>query len=152
MIERIPPAITYGPIVQGSRKIETKTPTKNRGFFMLCRFLLFFHIFLSKLNVMEIKEIVSYFLNAESNILEVSFRTIKDSEDVLRTDNIDYSISEEYGYVLESEDFGFYDDEFEDEEDYYEDPKIELDEEVLMSFLNEYYEVNPKSLPKPEYY
>jgi hypothetical protein len=67
-------------------------------------------------------------------------------------DNIDYSISEEYGYVLESEDFGFYNDEFEDEEDYYEDPKIELDEEVLMSFLNEYYEVNPKSLPKPEYY
>ena len=43
-------------------------------------------------------------------------------------------------------------DEFDDEEDYYEDPKIELDEEVLISFLNEYYEVNPKSLPKPEYY
>ena len=119
---------------------------------MLYRFLHFFHIFVSKLNVMEIKEIVSYFLNAESNILEVSFRTIEDSEDVLRMDNIDYSISEEYGYVLESEDFGFYDDEFEDEEDYYDDPKIDLDEEVLMSFLNEYYEVNPKSLPKPEYY
>ena len=119
---------------------------------MLYWFLSFFHIFVSKLNVMEIKEIVSYFLNAESNILEVSFRTIEDSEDVLRMDNIDYSISEEYGYVLESEDFGFYDDEFEDEEDYYDDPKIDLDEEVLMSFLNEYYEVNPKSLPKPEYY
>jgi len=109
-------------------------------------------IFLIKINVMEIKEIVSYFLNAESNILEVTFRTIADSDDVLRVDNIDYSISEEYGYVLESEDFGFYDDEFDDEEDYYEDPKIELDEEVLISFLNEYYEVNPKSLPKPEYY
>ena len=68
---------------------------------------------------MEIKEIVSYFLNTESNILEVSFRTINDSEDVLRTDNIDYLISEEYGYILESEDFGFYNDEFEDEEDYY---------------------------------
>ena len=60
---------------------------------------------------MEIKEIVSYFLNTESNILEVSFRTINDSEDVLRTDNIDYLISEEYGYILESEDFGFYNDE-----------------------------------------
>ena len=119
---------------------------------MLCRILPFFHIFLIKINAMEIKEIVSYFLNAESNILEVTFRTIGDSEEVLRIDNIDYSISEEYGYVLESEDFGFYDDEFDDEEDYYEDPKIELDEEVLISFLNEYYEVNPKSLPKPEYY
>ncbi len=101
---------------------------------------------------MEIKEIVSYFLNKQSNILEVSFRTINDSEDVLRTDNIDYLISEEYGYILESEDFGFYNNEFEDEKDYYEDLKIELDEEVLISFLNEYYEVNPKLLPKTEYY
>jgi hypothetical protein len=100
---------------------------------------------------MEIKEILSYFLNAESNILEVSFRTIGDSDDVLRVDNIDYSISEEYGYVLESDDFNFYDDEFEDDE-YYDEDKIELDEDVLISFLNEYYEVNPKSLPKPEYY
>ena len=99
---------------------------------------------------MEIKEIVSYFLNTESNILEVSFRTINDSEDVLRTDNIDYLISEEYGYILESEDFGFYNDEFEDEEDYYEDPKIELDEEVLMSFLNEYYLIYPKKLPEAQ--
>ena len=119
---------------------------------MLCWFLRFFYIFVSKLNVMEIKEIVSYFLNTESNILEVSFRTINDSEDVLRTDNIDYLISEEYGYILESEDFGFYNDEFEDEEDYYEDPKIELVEEVLISFLNEYYAVNPKLLTKTEYH
>ena len=41
---------------------------------------------------MEIKEIVSYFLNAETNILEVSFRTIDDNEEVLRNDNIDYTI------------------------------------------------------------
>jgi len=101
---------------------------------------------------MEIKEIVSYFLNAESNILEVTFRTIADSDEVLRVDNIDYSISEEYGYVLESEDFGFYDDEFDDEEDYYEDPKIELDEEELIIFLNEYYTINPDAVPKSEFY
>ena len=30
--------------------------------------------------------------------------------------------------------------------------ELELDEDTLISFLNEYYEVNPKSLPKPEYY
>ena len=102
---------------------------------------------------MEIKEIVSYFLNAESNILEVSFRTIDDEDDVLRTDNIDYSVTEEYGFVLESDTFGFYDSEFEDEEDLFEeDSKIELDEDELISFLNEYYEINPKSLPKPELY
>ena len=117
---------------------------------MLYRFLHFFYIFVSKLNVMEIKEIVSYFLNAESNILEVSFRTIEDSEDVLRMDNIDYSISEEYGYVLESDYFNFFEDD--DEENDYMNLELELDEDVLISFLNEYYEVNPKSLPKPEYY
>jgi hypothetical protein len=29
---------------------------------------------------------------------------------------------------------------------------VELDEEELTSFLNEYYEVNPTSLPKSELY
>jgi hypothetical protein len=102
---------------------------------------------------MEIKEIVSYFLNTESNILEVSFRTIDDEDDVLRTDNIDYSITEEYGFVLESDNFGFYDDEFDEEEELFDEKsKIELDEDELISFLNEYYEINPKSLPKAELY
>jgi len=104
---------------------------------------------------MEIKEIVSYFLNTESNILEVSFRTIDDEDDVLRTDNIDYLIAEEYGFVLESESFEFYGEEYEDDDDdelLEEEFKIELDEYELISFLNEYYEINPKSLPKPELY
>lgn len=102
---------------------------------------------------MEIKEIVSYFLNADSNILEVSFRTIDDEDDVLRTDNIDYSVTEEYGFILESNNFGYYDSEFDEEEDLFEeDSKIELDEDELISFLNEYYEINPKSLPKSGLY
>jgi hypothetical protein len=101
---------------------------------------------------MEINEIISYFLNEETNILEVTFRTMSDSEDVLRTDSIDYSISQEYGFILESEEHGIYDNEFEDEEDYYLGPKVELDMDELITFLNEYYEINPKSLPNPEYY
>ncbi len=102
---------------------------------------------------MEIKEIVSYFLSSESNILEVSFRTIDDEDDVLRTDNIDYSVTEEYGFVLESDTFGFYDSEFDEEEDLFEEEsKIELDEDELISFLNEYYEINPRLLPKAELY
>jgi len=101
---------------------------------------------------MEIKEIVSYFLNEESNILEVSFRTIEDDEDVLRTDSIDYLLTEEYGFVLESDDFGFYDDEFEEDDLFEEKTTIELDEDELISFLNEYYTINPDSLPKAESY
>jgi len=49
---------------------------------------------------MEIKEIVSYFLNTDSNILEVSFRTIEDDDEVMRTDSIDYSIVDDYGFDL----------------------------------------------------
>jgi len=65
---------------------------------------------------MEIKEIVSYFLNTDSNILEVSFRTIEDDDEVMRTDSIDYSIVDDYGFDLITESFDFFDDDFEDDE------------------------------------
>jgi hypothetical protein len=100
---------------------------------------------------MEIKELVSYFLNSDSNILEVSFRTIDDDEEVLRTDQINYELVEEYGYELETETFDFFDED-EDFEDVLDIEKIELDEEQLISFLNEYYTVNQNELPKAEVY
>jgi hypothetical protein len=98
---------------------------------------------------MEIKEILSYFLNTDSNILEVSFRTIDDSEDVLRNDQIDYTLAEEYGYELETESFNFFEDE---EEDELLKEETELDEDILISFLNEYYTINQNSIPKSEFY
>jgi hypothetical protein len=101
--------------------------------------------------VMEIKELVSYFLNSDSNILEVSFRTIDDDEEVLRTDEINYELVEEYGYELETETFDFFDED-EDFEDIIENEKVELDEEQLISFLNEYYTVNSHILPQAEIY
>jgi isopropylmalate/homocitrate/citramalate synthase len=73
-----------------------------------------------------------------------------DNDDVIRIDNINYNISKEYGYELMSESFDFFDDEFEDEAD--DSEKFELDEDELISFLNEYYEVNPKNLPSAEVY
>ena len=99
---------------------------------------------------MEIKEIVSYFLNSESNILEISFRTIEDDDEVLRVDNIDYNVVSEYGFELETESFNFFDEEYED--DLLTEEKIELDEDELISFLNEYYTVNPNSIPEAEIY
>ena len=54
---------------------------------------------------MEINEIISYFLNPDTNVLDVSFRTIEDSEEVLRTDSIDYTHVEDYGFDLVSESF-----------------------------------------------
>lgn len=99
---------------------------------------------------MEIKEIVTYFLNTDSNILEVSFRSIEDTDDVLRTDSINYSIVEDYGFILETESFDFFDDEFEDVEE--EKKSVELDEDELVSFLNEYYTVNSHMIPNADFY
>lgn len=99
---------------------------------------------------MEIKEIVSYFLNPETNILEVSFRTIEDNDEVLRTDNIEGSVIEDYGFELETESFDFFDEEFENDE--VEPEKIELDEDELITFLNEYYTINPHTLPEADFY
>jgi hypothetical protein len=83
--------------------------------------------------------------------LDVTFRTIEDSDDVQRVDRIDYSDVEEYGYDILSQDFDIFGD-FEDDEelenDYYSDNDFEIDEEELITFLNEYYMVNPSSLPK----
>jgi hypothetical protein len=100
---------------------------------------------------MEIKEIVSYFLNADSNILEVSFRTIEDDDEVMRTGSIDYSIVDDYGFDLITESFDFFDDDFEDDETLPND-KVELDEDELITFLNEYYTINPEALPRSEFY
>lgn len=104
-----------------------------------------------KLHNMEIKEIVSYYFNGEKNLLEVSFRTIEDEDDVVRMDTIDYRVVESYGFDLITESFDFFDEEFEDES-YDEQEKVELDQDELMSFLNEYYIVNPDSIPNAEFY
>jgi hypothetical protein len=100
---------------------------------------------------MEIREIISYFLNSNTNVLDVSFRTLEDGEEVMRTDSIDYTNVADYGFDLVSESFDFFGEEFEDDE-ILEEEKIELDEEELVMFLNEYYTINPDALPKSEFY
>ena len=100
---------------------------------------------------MEINEIISYFLNPDTNVLDISFRTTDDNEEVLRTDNIDYTHVGEYGFDLVTESFDFFDEDLEEDE-IFEEEKIELDEEELIIFLNEYYTINPESLPKSEFY
>ena len=98
---------------------------------------------------MEIKEIVSYFMNSETGILEISFRTIEDHEEMIRNDEINYDVVEEYGFDLVTESFDFFD---EDEFDYIDEEKVELDQEELLIFLNEYYTINPQNLPEAEFY
>ncbi len=101
---------------------------------------------------MEIAEIISYRVDLKSNILDVSFRLMEDDDETVREDRIDFSDAEEYGYDLLTEDIDVFEGFFTDEDDYkeenYDDDAV-LDEDELLSFLNEYYTVNPKNLPKP---
>lgn len=98
---------------------------------------------------MEIVELVSFHLNYFSNVLEVSFRTNLDNEDEIRDDKIYFDEIKDFGYDLipeEKDDYDvnsdYYDDNFEDFEG--------IDEDEILSFLNEYYVVFPDKLPNSE--
>ena len=101
---------------------------------------------------MEIKELVSYYINETSHMLEVTFRTLTDNDDEIRTDQIVLEEIETFGYNISNnikEDFYADDDEeFEDMFDDFEEE--ELDEEEIISFLNEYYLIYPKKLPEAQ--
>jgi predicted transcriptional regulator len=101
---------------------------------------------------MEIKELVSYYINETSHMLEVTFRTLTDNEDEIRTDQIVLEEIETFGYNISNninEDFYVDDDEeFEDMFDDFEEE--ELDEDEIVSFLNEYYLIYPKKLPESQ--
>jgi hypothetical protein len=98
---------------------------------------------------MEIKEIINHYLDLEKNILDVTFKTIEDDEDESRTDRIDYLLVIEYGYDIVIETLDFFNDN-DDDDEYEINDDVEIDHEELISFLNEYYTVNPNSLPKKE--
>ncbi len=99
---------------------------------------------------MEIVEIISHYIDKNQNIINVEFKLLGDDEDIVREDIIEYSFFEEFGYdnkksydIFES----FID---EDDEDWDFDDETEYieNEDTLISFLNEYYIVYPKKLPK----
>jgi hypothetical protein len=102
---------------------------------------------------MEIKELVGYYVNDTSQTLDVSFRLITDNEDTIRTDQINLDDAESFGLNLEDNNNDPFDS---DDDDYFAEmirsyeSDFEVDEDELVSFLNEYYLVNPKKLPKPE--
>jgi hypothetical protein len=98
---------------------------------------------------MEIRELVSYYLYEDTKRIEVTFKLSLDSEDEVRTDIINLEEAEDFGYNLidDSNDFFQFDDE-EDDEDF--DDFVDIDEDLLISFLNEYYVINPDKLPKTE--
>ena len=99
---------------------------------------------------MEVVEIVSHHIDKTQNMIVVEFKMIGDSDDTIREDFIEYSFYEEFGFdqkgfeifesMVDEDDFDEWDD---TDFDY-------IDEEKLISFLNEYYIVYPKKIPKKE--
>jgi len=100
---------------------------------------------------MEIKELESFYINEASQTLDVTFRIHIDNDDEIRTDQIDLSETKTFGYnLLEESTSDFFDDE--EFEDIFDDDDTELDEEEIISFLNEYYLIYPDRLPETQLY
>ncbi|NBU82598.1 MAG: hypothetical protein EBS55_13220 [Flavobacteriaceae bacterium] len=101
---------------------------------------------------MEVVEIISYYIYEEKKSIEVSFRLSYDADDEVRSDVLSIEEAKEMGFDLIQEDVDFPINEEEDEYSFVEDFfDIEtLDEDVLITYLNEYYIVNPDRLPNSE--
>ena len=96
---------------------------------------------------MEIVEIISS--HQSENITEVTFRLMNDEEDMVRTDVIENNFFVEFGfdYLAPVTDWLFEEDSLEFDSEF---PEY-LDEDELMSFLNEFYVVYPDKIPPVQY-
>lgn len=101
---------------------------------------------------MEITELISFYLNENSKILEVTFRIASDAEEELREDKIDFSEIEDFGYNFAKTENDFpsiLDEDYEDDD--YLDSSIDfIDNQEIISFLNEYYSIYSERLPDSE--
>lgn len=100
---------------------------------------------------MEVCEIITHHIDKTQNLINVEFRLMGDDDDVVREDTIEYSFFEEFGYD-ETKDFNIFDT-ISEEVDEWEDDNFDYltNEDDLISFLNEYYIVYPKKLPKQQF-
>jgi hypothetical protein len=105
---------------------------------------------------MEIKEIVSFYINEDAKTVEVEFRLISDLDTQIRIDDFSLDILEDYGYNIYSDSYDIFEEvsyEYSDEDTTdLDEPRTTYDiqEEDLISFLSEYYLSNRKRLPKTE--
>ena len=101
---------------------------------------------------MEIVEVLSHYIDKNQNIINIEFKLRGDDDDTVREDIIEYSFFEEFGYdnkkSYEMFESFLNEDDNVDEWDDDEDIDYVDNDDVLISFLNEYYIVYPKKLPK----
>lgn len=102
---------------------------------------------------MEIKDLESFYINESSQTLDVTFRILSDNDDEIRADQIDLSETKTFGYNFLKDDTDDLWDE-DDDEDYFDTygEEFDMDEEEIISFLNEYYLIYPNRLPNTQLY
>ena len=98
---------------------------------------------------MEVVEIISFHINRFDEILEVTFRTNYDTEDLCRETKIPFLDISDFGYNFH-DDVTFDDFDSDDYYDDFEDDDLFVDESEILSFLNEYYVLFIDKLPKAE--
>ena len=100
---------------------------------------------------MKVREIVETIVREP--VLEVRFRLDSDSDDVIRISEFIISEIQDYGYNVLYEEFDLFDyDEDEDDDNNYvddEDISSEVDEDELISFMNEFFMISG-DIPEPE--
>lgn len=98
-------------------------------------------------------EIVDFYYNQKTNMIEVDFRINEDSEDVIRHEEFDVDVILETGFqVVDFDEMDSSFSSYDDLEDYIfesEEQAIEpnIDEFELKNFLIEYYSNNSGKLP-----
>ncbi len=102
---------------------------------------------------MQIKEVITFYINETSRTLEVSFRLLSDSEDEAREDFIELDEAKKFGYDFSnSKDDKLFESEYEDDfsdSSIFEDEPEEVDFTEVENFLSEYYLIYPDKLPNP---
>ena len=96
---------------------------------------------------MEIKELVSYYLNDTSKTLDVTFRTTLDGEDEIREDKINFDEITDFGYNFVSDTTDNYR-ELLDED--YEDDDYEEDEPTKVVYQTPEQQESSQSAPMQE--
>jgi len=95
---------------------------------------------------MEIIEIITFHINRLEEVLEISFRTNSDSEEECREGKIPFIEIDDFGYDFHTEI-----DEYNSSDEYDDiDDDLFVNENEILSFLNEYYILFMDKLPKPE--
>ena len=100
---------------------------------------------------MEVVDIISHYIDKTQNLINVEFRLLEDDDDIIREDIIEYTYFEEFGFD-NKKDLHIFEEVLEEEDEWEDDDYDYIEnEDNLTSFLNEYYVVYPKKLPKAEY-